>query len=50
MKKKNYNEVEETYKPLSYAYFDEDGVYDEERSFFTLDEILVLRDYYHIDF
>lgn len=42
--KKNKNEVDETNEIMSYFVFDNDGVFDETNSSFTLDEYLLLRD------
>ena len=50
MRKKNKEDGYEAKDRLSYVAYDEDGVYDERNSFFTLDEILFMRDYYNIDF
>ena len=42
--KKNKNEFDETNEIMSYFVFDNDGVFDETNSSFTLDEYIILRD------
>ena len=50
MRNKKIEDGNEAKDRLSYVAYDEDGVYDECNSFFTLDEILFMRDYYNIEF